>query len=84
MAEEEEGMKIDKRDKLIAEMLRDEAIRTAQRANAAGVHVELELWPETPHVFQVASFLPESAQALDHIVRFVREHTGWRTTNPAQ
>ena len=67
-----------------SEMLRDEAIRTAQRANAAGVHVELELWPETLHVFQVASFLPESAQALDHIVRFVREHTGWRTTNPAQ
>ena len=63
-----------------SEMLRDEAIRTAQRANTAGVHVELELWPETPHVFQVASFLPESALALDHIVRFVVARTGWKTT----
>ena len=65
------------------EMLRDEAIRTAQKANAAGVHVELELWPETPHVFQVAAFLPESALALDHIVRFVRERTGWWSSSPA-
>ncbi|MBA4070759.1 MAG: alpha/beta hydrolase [Gemmatimonas sp.] len=67
-----------------SEMMRDEAIRTAQRANAAGVHVELELWPETPHVFQVASFLPESVQALDHIERFVLAHTGWKTTSSAQ
>ena len=64
-----------------SEMLRDEAIRTAQRANAAGVHVELELWPETPHVFQVASFLPESVRALDHIERFVLAHTGWETAS---
>ncbi len=66
-----------------SEMMRDEAIRTAQRANAAGVHVELELWPETPHVFQVASFLPESAQALDHIVRFILARTGWETATSA-
>lgn len=63
-----------------SEMLRDEAIRTAQKANAAGVHVELELWPETPHVFQIASFLPESARALDHIARFVLARTGWEVT----
>jgi len=67
-----------------SEMLRDEAIRTAQRANAAGVHVELELWPEMPHVFQVASFLPESALALDHIERFVLAHTGWKTSDSAR
>lgn len=66
-----------------SEMLRDEAIRTAHRANAAGVQVELELWPETPHVFQVASFLPESALALDHIVRFVVARTGWEPAGMA-
>jgi acetyl esterase/lipase len=60
-----------------SEILRDEAIRTAHKARAAGVDVELELWPETPHVFQIVSFLPESAMALDHIVRFVRARTGW-------
>lgn len=59
------------------ELLRDEAIRTAQKARAAGVEVELELWPDMPHVFQIVSFLPESAQALEHIVQFVRSRTGW-------
>ena len=65
-----------------AEMLRDEAVRLAQKARAAGVDVEIELWPETVHDFQVASFLPESAMALEHIARFVRARTGWVTTAP--
>ena len=61
-----------------AEMLRDEAVRAAREAHAAGVDVELELWPGTPHVFQVASFLPGSAQAIEHITGFVCARTGWR------
>jgi monoterpene epsilon-lactone hydrolase len=65
------------------ELLRDEAIRTAQKAQAAGVDVELELWPDTPHVFQIVSFLPESAVALEHIVRFVSARTGWKPLSPA-
>ena len=59
------------------EMLRDEAIRAAEKANEAGVDVELELWPEAPHVFQIADFLPEASIALAHIARFVRMRTGW-------
>jgi epsilon-lactone hydrolase len=59
------------------EILRDEAVRTARRAHAAGVDVELELWPETPHNFQMAAFLPEAALAMDQIVRFVASRTGW-------
>lgn len=59
------------------EMLRDEAIRAAERAHEAGVDVELELWPEVPHAFQVAEFLPEAALAVQHIVRFVRARAGW-------
>jgi len=66
-----------------SEMLRDEAIRTADKARAAGVDVELELWPETPHVFQIVSFLPESALAHDHIVRFILARTGWDVSAPA-
>ena len=61
-----------------SEMLRDEAIRTAHRAHAAGVDVELELWPETPHVFQVAPFLPEAALAIAHIATFVGQRTRWQ------
>ncbi len=60
-----------------SEMLRDEAVRTAHKAHAAGVDVELELWQGTPHAFQVASFLPEAAHALDHIAGFVCARTGW-------
>ncbi len=63
-----------------SELLRDEAVRTAHKAKAAGVDVELELWPDTPHVFQIVSFLPESLAALDHIVRFVHARTGRVTT----
>jgi acetyl esterase/lipase len=59
------------------ELLRDEATRTADKAHAAGVDVELELWPDLPHVFQAAHFLPEAALALSHIARFVRMRTGW-------
>ena len=58
-------------------MLRDEATRTADKAHAAGVDVEVELWPQLPHAFQVADFLPEAAMALNHIARFVRMRTGW-------
>jgi len=60
-----------------SELLRDEAVRTAQRAYAAGVEVELELWPATPHNFQMVAFLPEAALAIGQIVRFVVAHTGW-------
>jgi acetyl esterase/lipase len=59
------------------EMLRDEAIRAAERAHAAGVDVELELWPAVPHGFQVAGFLPEATLAINHIVRFVRMRARW-------
>jgi acetyl esterase/lipase len=59
------------------ELLRDEATRAAEKAFAAGVDVELELWPGAPHVFQLAGFLPEAALAVDHIARFVRMRAGW-------
>jgi acetyl esterase/lipase len=59
------------------EMMRDEAIRGADRAHEAGVDVELELWPGVPHAFQMAQFLPEATLAIHHIARFVRMRTGW-------
>ena len=68
------------------EILRDEAVRVAEKATAAGVDVVLEIWPETPHVFQIVPFLPESAQAAEHIASFVRARTGWdrARTAPAE
>ena len=59
------------------EMLRDESVRVAQRARAAGTTVELEIYERMPHVFQVMSKLPLSETALDAQAAFVRRHAGW-------
>ena len=58
------------------EVLRDEAIRAAERAHAAGVDVELEIWEDMAHVFQALA-LPQSDAANERIVRFIARHTGW-------
>lgn len=61
-----------------AEMLLDEATRAAERAHAAGVTVELEIWQRMAHVFH-AMALPQAGVALDHVADFVRRHAvGWR------
>lgn len=59
------------------EMLRDEALRVADKAHAAGVEVDVELWPRVPHAFQLAAFLPEAGRAIDRITDFVAARTGW-------
>src|SRR5260370_334676 len=59
------------------EMLRDDAVRFAERARAVGVDDELELWHDRQHCFQALSFLPESGRAIASIARFVLRCTGW-------
>jgi epsilon-lactone hydrolase len=55
------------------EVLLDDSTRVADEARAAGVTVELEIWPKMPHAFQMfAPFMPEANRALDHAARFVR------------
>jgi acetyl esterase/lipase len=57
------------------EMLRDDSVMMAQKLEAAGVPVTLEVWPKVFHVWQVmADVLPESKRAIDDIVKFVRPH----------
>lgn len=65
------------------EMLRDDAVRFAERARSAGVPVDLELWHGMQHCFQLLSFLPESARAIEAIARFVRHHTRGSALGPA-
>jgi acetyl esterase/lipase len=56
-----------------AETLLDDAIRVAERAEAAGVDVTYEAWDDMIHVFQAfAALLPEGQQAVDRIGAFVR------------
>lgn len=58
------------------EVLRDDSIRVAEVARAAGLEVELELWPHVPHVWQFfAAVLPEARASLAAMTRFVRAHT---------
>jgi len=47
------------------EVLRDDSIRLAERAQQAGVTVELKTWPVVPHVWQMAHrFIPEGRESL--------------------
>jgi epsilon-lactone hydrolase len=58
------------------EVLRDDAVRVAERARAAGVEVELSLWPHVPHVWQFfAAVLPEARESLAATSQFVQSHT---------
>jgi monoterpene epsilon-lactone hydrolase len=59
-----------------AEVLLDDATRIAERAKAAGVQVELEVWDDMIHIWQIfAPILPEGQQAIERLGSFVREHT---------
>jgi monoterpene epsilon-lactone hydrolase len=57
-----------------AEILRDDSTRFAAAAQAAGVDVTLEIWPEMPHVWHMfAGLLPEANEALERAGRWLRE-----------
>ena len=57
-----------------AETLLDDAIGFGERALGAGVEVELEVWEEMFHVFQIVTpFLPEAEDAIARIGEFLAE-----------
>ena len=59
------------------EVLLNDSIRLAERARASNVAVELKVWLDMWHVFQMyASFVPEARQSLEEIGRFVVNHIG--------
>jgi acetyl esterase/lipase len=58
-----------------AETLLDDSTRVAERAKMAGVKVDLEVWNEMIHVWQLfAPILPEGQQAIEKIGKFIRGH----------
>ena len=65
-----------------SEMLRDDSLRAAARAHAAGVTVEVELWDNVPHVFQGFQALTHGKAALEHIADFIARHTRWEQAPP--
>jgi acetyl esterase/lipase len=52
------------------EALLGQSIRAATLARAGGTHVELQIWPQMPHVFQAVTWLPESGRALAMVGAF--------------
>lgn len=62
------------------EVLRDDATRVVERARAAGVTVESQLWHHVPHVWQFfVAVLPEAEQSVNAAVRFITQCTSPRT-----
>ncbi len=58
-----------------SEVLRDDATRLADRASAAGGQVDLRLWEDMPHVWQLyAPYVPEAQSAIDAAAIFLRQH----------
>lgn len=54
-----------------AEVLRDDSVRAAERARAAGVPVRLQVYPLAPHAWhQLGTWLPEARVALLQIGQF--------------
>lgn len=60
------------------EILREDAVRAAELAKAAGVDVRLEIYPRMFHVWQIYPGLPEARQSLDDVAQFVAAHVGTR------
>lgn len=55
------------------EMLRDDSVALAERARAAGVRVDLKIWPVVAHTWQLAeTFLPEGRRSLVEAALFLR------------
>ena len=59
------------------EVLLSDSTRLAERTEATGIDVTLEIWPEMIHVWHFfAAMLPEGQQAIDRIGEWVRQRLG--------
>ena len=54
------------------EILLDDSVRFGERARAAGVEVQVDIFPGMFHVFQLyTGLLPEARQAVDQMAKFI-------------
>lgn len=57
------------------EILLDDAVRLQRALETAGVHAELEVWTQMPHVWQAfARLIPEARTAIGRIATFLGKH----------
>ena len=54
------------------EALRDDGLRFAQKARAAGVHVETTVWPVVPHAWQLLAKVPEAKRSIARAAEFLK------------
>jgi epsilon-lactone hydrolase len=56
------------------EILRDDAVRMAEKMRTAGCDVEIDVWPRMPHAWHLyARIVPEGRVAIDRIGTFLRK-----------
>ncbi len=59
------------------EVLLDNSTRIAERARAAGVDVELQVWEEMIHIWPYfADIIPEGREAIERMGAYIRRRTG--------
>ncbi|MDX1504682.1 MAG: alpha/beta hydrolase [Spongiibacter sp.] len=56
------------------ELMRDIAVIGADKARAAGVPVELDIWPGQCHDLQLMSMLPEAREAMERFYGFINRY----------
>jgi monoterpene epsilon-lactone hydrolase len=67
------------------EVLRDDSTRLAERARAAGIPVDLKIWPVVPHAWQLAPHkIPEGRASLQEAGEFLRVHSSSADSNKAR
>lgn len=60
-----------------SEVLLSDSTRFASKAKSSGVAVELKVWRDAPHVFQLfAGLVPQSTQALREVGHFIQRVRG--------
>lgn len=59
------------------EILLDDAVRLQRALEKAGVHAQLEVWTQMPHVWQAfARLIPEARSALTRVAGFLSDRLG--------
>ena len=55
------------------EVMRDDTLRYAAKAESAGTRVQVSVYDEAPHVFPLLSGIPETDEAIAEIAAFLRD-----------
>lgn len=64
------------------EILREDAVHIEELAKAAGVDVQLEIYPRMWHDWQLYLTLPQAVQSLADIMQFLKSHLGSAVEEP--